>query len=174
MTTTTRDLLARLADQLRNERSSMADFLVTLADFDQRRCWIELGYASLFDFLHRELGLSKGTAFYRKVSVELIQRYPEIVEPLRDGRLCITAIHALSRAITPENRAEVLPRFFHLSKQDALAVAAELAPAALVPRKTVVTTAPAPASRSPAPSLPAAPADCSAPLAETNSRNSVG
>jgi len=115
ITNATKDLLARLADLLRGERCSMTGFLVALAEFDARRCWIELGYASLFEFLHRELGLSKGTAFYRKTAAELIQRFPEIVAPLRDGRLCITAVHALSRAITPENRADVLPRFFHLS-----------------------------------------------------------
>ncbi len=56
--------------------------------------------------------MSKGTAFYRTVAVGLVQRYPEVLQPIRDGRLCITAVHALSKAITPENRAEVLPRCF--------------------------------------------------------------
>jgi hypothetical protein len=138
-TTTARDFATHLAVLLRRERLAMADFLVALAEFDRARHWLALGYANLFDFLHRELGLSKGTAFYRKVAAELIQRYPEIVEPLRDGRLCVTAIHALSRAITPANRSEVLPRFFHVSKQEAKAVAAEIAPEAVVPRKDVVT-----------------------------------
>jgi len=45
-----------------------------------------LGHASLFYFLHRELGLSSGAAFYRKMAAELIQRFPEIVDPLREGR----------------------------------------------------------------------------------------
>jgi hypothetical protein len=54
----------------------MADFLVALADFDRRRLWVELGYSSLFSFLHRELGLSKGAAFYRKTAAELVQRFP--------------------------------------------------------------------------------------------------
>lgn len=118
---TPRDLATRLADLLRRERFAMADFLVELAEFDRGRHWLALGYANLF------------------------------VEPLRDGRLCVTAIHALSKAITPENRAEVLPRFFHLSKQEAKAVSAELAPEAVVPRKDVVTVVPVPRSRGVAP-----------------------
>ncbi len=65
---------ARLADLLSRERSAMADFLVALSDFDQGRRWNELGYASLFDFLHRELGLSKGAAHYRKVGAGLVQK----------------------------------------------------------------------------------------------------
>jgi hypothetical protein len=63
----------------------MADFLVALADFDRRRLWLELGHTSLFAFLHRELGLSAGAAHYRKTAAELVQRVPEVVEPLRAG-----------------------------------------------------------------------------------------
>ncbi len=145
-TNTTRDLVARLVELLSNERIALTDFLLTLASFDRQRRWAELGYASLYDFLVRELGMSRGTAFYRKVAVELIQRYPEVLEALRDGRLCITVVFALSKVITPKNCAEVLPRFFHVSKQEAKAISVEIAPALEVPRKEVVTlvrTAPA-------------------------------
>jgi len=139
MTDTTRALVARLAELLSNERVAFADFIVTLADFDRHRRWAEAGYANLYDFLVRELRMSKGTAFYRKVAVDLVQRYPEVLEPLRDGRLCVTALYALSKAITPENRAEVLSRFFHVSMKEAKAISAEIAPAVQVPRRGVVT-----------------------------------
>jgi hypothetical protein len=86
---TAHDLADRLASLLRNERHAMAEFLVALADFDGRKAWMRLGHASLFTFLHRDLGLSKGASHFRKVAAELIQRYPEVVEPLRDGRLCM-------------------------------------------------------------------------------------
>src|SRR5512133_2061542 len=145
--TDARDLAARLASLLRNERHAMAEFLVALADFDDRKAWMKLGHASLFTFLHRDLGLSKGASHFRKVAAELIQRYPEVVEPLRDGRLCITSVVELARVITPENRTEALPRFFHASKQEAKAVAAEIVPAESVPRREVVTTVSAPAAR---------------------------
>ena len=48
-------LAARLASLLRQEHHALADFLVALADFDQRRGWLELGYSGLFPFLNREL-----------------------------------------------------------------------------------------------------------------------
>jgi hypothetical protein len=143
----TRDLTKRLAELLRREYGALADFLVALADFDRERRWVELGHTSLFYFLHRELGLSKGAAFYRKTAAELIQRYPEVVEPLRQGKLCITSVVELAKVITPENRREVVPRFFHASKREAKAVAAELRPAEGAPHRDVVTvprlTAPA-------------------------------
>jgi hypothetical protein len=142
-----RDFAARLLDLLRREQGAMADFLVALAAFDDRRLWMQLGHASLFAFLHRELGLSKGASHFRKVAAELIQRFPEVVPPLRDGRLCITSIVELAKVMTPENRAEVLPRFFHASKQEAKAVAAEICPQEAVPQRVVVTAQPSAASR---------------------------
>ena len=87
--TSARDLTDRLADLLRREHAALGEFLVALAGFDQRRLWLDLGYPSLFCYLHRELGLSKGAAYYRMTAAELVQRYPEVVAPLRDGRLCL-------------------------------------------------------------------------------------
>jgi hypothetical protein len=145
-----KSLVAHLANLLRREHAAMADFLVALADFDRQRGWRELGYAGLFPFLQRELGLSKAAAFFRMKAAELLQRYPEIVEPLRDGRLCITSVVELARVLTPDNRDAVLPRFFHCSKQEARAVAAELAPVQDPPRRAMVTAAPAERSILPA------------------------
>ncbi len=142
--TNARELTARLTDLLRRERSAMADFLVALADFDRRRLWLDLGHSSLFYFLHRELGLSKGAAFYRKMAAELIQRFPEVVEPLRDGRICLTSVVELSKVMTTENRYDVLPRFFQLSKREAKAVSAALKPDEAAPHREVVTAVRAP------------------------------
>ncbi len=147
--TNARELTARLAELLQREHHAMADFLVALADFDRRRLWLELGHSSLFYFLHRELGLSKGASHYRKIAAELIQRVPQIVEPLRDGRLCITSIVELAKVLTAENHGEVLPRFFHRSKREAMEVTAELRPELAPPKRDVVTkvrAAPPPAA----------------------------
>jgi hypothetical protein len=134
----TRDLTTHLAELLHREHAALADFLIALADFDRERRWLELGYTSLFYFLHRELGLSKGAAFYRKTAAELVQRYPEVIEPLRQGKLCITSVVELAKVITPENRSDVVARFFHASKREAKAVAAELRPAEAAPHRDVV------------------------------------
>jgi hypothetical protein len=139
MSTSAREESARLSDLLRREHRALAEFLVALSDFDRRRVWVELGYTSLFWFLHRELGLSKGAAFYRKTGAELVQRFPETLEPLRDGRLCLSSVAELAKVITPENRAEVLPRFFTLSKGEAKEVVAELLPADAPPLRDSIT-----------------------------------
>jgi hypothetical protein len=123
-----RESSRRLAVLLRGEHAALADFLITLSEFDRMESFRRLGFANLFDYLHRELGLSRAAAHYRKVAARLVARFPEVVE--------------LARVMTEENRVEVLPRFFHCSKQEAREVAVEIRPAAVVPRRAVVTAGP--------------------------------
>jgi hypothetical protein len=129
------DLLVEL---LRREHRALAEFLSALAAFDRTRGWAELGHASLFAFLVKDLGLSNGAAAYRKAAVELVQRFPEVLGHLRSGELCITTVFELSKVVTGENAHEVIPRFFGASRRDAKNVVAELAPEP-APQRTVVT-----------------------------------
>ncbi len=145
--TPAREDATRLADLLRREHVAMADFLVALAEFDRLQRWVDLGYKSLFAFLVRELGLSKGAAFYRNRAAELVRKFPEVVEPLRDGRLCISSVAELSNVLTADNLRDVLPRFFHRSRSEAKEVAAELRPDPNPVLRTIVTAAPQPAGR---------------------------
>src|SRR5512141_2794640 len=147
---TAREATTRLVDLLRREHHALGDFLVALAAFDRERRWVELGLNSLFSFLTRELGLSKGAAFFRNRAAELIQKFPQVLEPLRDGRLCLTTVAELSSVLTGENVDEVLPRFFHLSKSEAKEVTAELQPDPAPPTRIVVIAVPL-ASAVPAP-----------------------
>jgi hypothetical protein len=65
----------------------MADFLIALAEFDRRCGWEALGHANLFSFARVELGLSRSGAYWRLSAARLVQRFPEVIAPLRDGQL---------------------------------------------------------------------------------------
>jgi hypothetical protein len=137
-TTTARAHSARLAGLLRAEQASLADFLLALAAFDRARGWLELGYVTLHAYLVRELGLSNGAAHQRRVAAELLQRLPEVAAPLRDGRLCLSTVFEVAKVVTPENQAEVLPRFFHRSAREAREVTAALQPHPAPPMRELV------------------------------------
>jgi hypothetical protein len=138
----------RLIELLRNERHAMAEFLLVLAEFDRRKLYRDRGHASLFSFLHRELGLSAGAAQHRKTAAELIQRFPEVAAALREGKLCLSSVIEVAKVLTPENCAEVLSRFFGLSSRDAAFVAVAIRPVENAPRREVlVPTRPAAAMR---------------------------
>ena len=135
------------------ERGALADLLLSLAEFDRLALYRDLGFASLFEYLHRELGLSRGSAHYRQVAARLVARFPEVVEPLRDGRLCLTTVIVLAKVMTEANRHEVLPASSTAPAQEAKQVAVEIRPVEVVPRRTVVTgTSVPPPAPSPPPS----------------------
>jgi hypothetical protein len=133
----------RLRDGLRSllgaERQAAAEFLLALADFDARRGWEPLGHASLFAFLVAELHLSRSGAFWRQSAARLLQRFPEVIEPLRDGRLCVSTAAEVAKVLNRENLVEVLPRYYGLSAREAAEVTAALQPRPEPPLRTFVT-----------------------------------
>jgi 5-methylcytosine-specific restriction endonuclease McrA len=137
--TEARSFHARLADLLLVEFVSLGAFLEALAEFDRRKLFRRLGHADLFAYLHNGLKLSRAAAHHRRAAAWLVQRFPVVLEPIREGKLCFTTAAVLASVATEENLAGVLPRFYGLSKQEALELAAELKPRALVPRRTVAT-----------------------------------
>jgi 5-methylcytosine-specific restriction endonuclease McrA len=134
-----RQLRDALKVLLRKEQADMADFLIALADFDRRRGWEALGHANVFAFLHVELRLSKSAAFYRKSAAELLQAFPEVIEPLRDGRLCLSTVAELAKVLTEENQDVVAPRFFGFSAREVQELVAELQPRQVPSTRMVVT-----------------------------------
>jgi hypothetical protein len=146
-----REWSSRIAELAHREHSALADLLLAVAEFDGQAVYRQLGFKSLFDFLHREIGLSRGSAYYRQVGARMIRRFPEVEAPIRDGRLCVTTVSELAKVMTEENRDVLLPRFFGCSREEAKQLVAELAPAEVVPRRTVVTEVPLLAPVGPAP-----------------------
>jgi hypothetical protein len=116
----------------------MAEFLVALADFDRRRGWEPLGHASLFAFITSELGLTPAPTYWRAEAARLLQRFPDLVEPLRQGRLCLTTLGELAKVLNEENGAAVLPRFLGISSREAKEIVAELQPRPAPPVGTVI------------------------------------
>ena len=137
-----REWSIRIADLARREHCALVDLLLALAEFDRMGIYRQLGFPNLFEYLLREVGLSRGSAFYRQVAARLVGQFPEVAEPLRDGRLCISNVPQLAKVMTEENRGSVMQKFFHCSKQEAKQVVAQMLPADVVPRRTVVTEVP--------------------------------
>src|SRR5438034_4450756 len=55
-------LLAALSALVKRERELLSDFLAHLAELDERRLFLDLGYPSLFAYCTEQLGLSKSAA----------------------------------------------------------------------------------------------------------------
>ena len=119
-----REASDRLLKLLSAERAATLRFVTELAEFHRLRQWESLGYASLFDYLTRVLGLHRSEAFYRMKAAELLIQYPQLVEVIGDGRIALSSLPEIAHVITPENCAEVLPQFFGRSVRESKVIAA--------------------------------------------------
>ncbi|MFN0063190.1 MAG: HNH endonuclease [Myxococcaceae bacterium] len=121
-----------------DERKAAAEFLLALAEFDEKNVWVALGYNSLFRYLTGSLRMSEATAFRRLQAVRLSRWCPEIVPAIEDGKLCFSTLTEVSKVVTPDNWKEVLPRFFGASKRQAETLVAEMLPGAATPKGDVI------------------------------------
>ena len=119
-------LLSRLRQLLAQEREHRAEFILHLADYDQRRLYLVAGYPSLFAWLTQAMGLSKASAYRRVAAARLVARIPSVVEALRDGRLSLTKLCALRDILTPENAADLLGRAAEMSEHEVDELAARM------------------------------------------------
>ena len=100
---TTYEILAELKDLLSRERVTLVPILERIAKIEERNLYLELGYDSMWAFLKRELGQSEAMIHYRLASSRMLRRFPQVAEPLRDGRLCMTVLASLAKVLTEEN-----------------------------------------------------------------------
>jgi hypothetical protein len=100
----------QLGQLLNVERRSMLAFILALVEFDSQQGWKALGYTSLWGYLSRELKMSDAMVATRAAAVQLVRRFPQIGDLLRDGKLCVTAMPRLATILTQENCEDVWQR----------------------------------------------------------------
>jgi len=123
-----REWTARLQQLLGRERQILVELVLALADFDRQRGYLELGYSSLWEYMHRALGQSETMTHYRVSAARFVQRFPQAVEPLRAGRLCITTLATLAPVVTEANCDTVLTEAMDKPKREVERIKARLAP----------------------------------------------
>lgn len=101
------DFVSLIDADLRDEDRALASVIARLARVEKRSIHLRQGYASMFDFCTRRLRLSAGAAHRRLVAVRLVQRYPRLLNAIRDRKLHLAAIGML-RDLFNETNIEFL------------------------------------------------------------------
>lgn len=84
------------------ERSATLVLLELLAEVDQRRLYSELGYQSLWEFVHKGLQFSESQASERVSAMRLMVKVPEVKTELEQGGLNLTAVSKLAYHVKRE------------------------------------------------------------------------
>lgn len=100
-------LQRRLRRLTGNERQIQVAFLLHLAEFDERRGFADLGYASLWEYCEKALGFRDACAWRRTYAARLVRRHPEAAEYLMDGRLSMTTLVLLRDVVDERNAREL-------------------------------------------------------------------
>jgi hypothetical protein len=101
-------IVRKLKNNLGVEASAVAEFLVLLQELDNSRGWARLGYASLFDFCHLNLNLTRAEAYSRTRLARLAGDVPQVISLLKTGEVSLSALRILAPVLTVENVTEVL------------------------------------------------------------------
>jgi hypothetical protein len=94
-------LLQTAAEQLAQNRASVAEFIADLAEIDERRLYLPAGYPSLHAWCVGELHLSEDSALKRIQAARAARQFPIIFSALADGRLHMTAVCLLAPHLRP-------------------------------------------------------------------------
>ena len=97
------ELLSATRRLIGAERWLTAKFVAYLAEIEDRRLHLLAGYASMFDFCTRGLGLCENEAFRRIAAARLGRRFPVVHSLLASGAVHLTTLELLREHLADEN-----------------------------------------------------------------------
>jgi hypothetical protein len=100
-------LLATLSALVRREHDLMSDLLAHLAELDERRLYLDLGFTSLFAYCTEALGFCKSSAGRRIAVARVCRKYPEAFARIAGGELQLSALSLLAPHLTFENAVDL-------------------------------------------------------------------
>src|SRR3954468_843369 len=109
------ELLAGLASIVGRRNQITAEFLSYLAELDERQLFLDLGFASLFEYCVERLGLCESTAGRDIAAARVCRNHPQVFAMVASGALHASALSLLRKHLSPENAAELFELCAHRS-----------------------------------------------------------
>jgi len=109
------ELLAGLSSVVGRRNQITAEFLAYLAELDERQLFLDLGFASLFEYCVEKLGLCESTSGRHIAAARVCRNYPEVFALVASGELHASALSLLRKHLTAENAAELFELCAHRS-----------------------------------------------------------
>ncbi|HET7540748.1 MAG TPA: hypothetical protein VFK05_12775 [Polyangiaceae bacterium] len=100
-------LLTGLTSVVQRRNQVTAEFLAYLAEFDERRLYLDLGFASLFEYCVQALRLCESTAGRHIAAARVCRAHPRVFAWVASGELHASALSLLKKHLTSENAAEL-------------------------------------------------------------------
>ena len=89
-----------------------------LAEIEERRLHLTLGFGSMFEFCVKQLKLSEGEAFRRILAARLGRRFPVVHSLIASGAVHLSALELAREHLSDENHVELLEALSGKSKRE--------------------------------------------------------
>ena len=100
------ELVYRLRDLVKSERSITAEVIEYIQEVDARKLFLDFGHTNTFSFLTRELGYSESAAMRRLSAARFSREIPEIKEAIEDGSLNLSQVSLLASSIRAKQKQD--------------------------------------------------------------------
>jgi 5-methylcytosine-specific restriction endonuclease McrA len=111
-------LLAALSGLAKRAAGLLADLLAHLAELDERRLYLGLGFPSLFAYCTVSLGMCESSAGRRILAARVCRKYPLAFARVARGELNLSALCAMGPHLNVENAEELMAICSRRSRRD--------------------------------------------------------
>lgn len=103
------EALAReLCSTATRERGALATVLAQIGEFERRRLYLPAAFPSMLDYCIGVLGYTRQAALKRLRVARLARRFPQILNSIADGRLCLSGVIQLAPHLSTQNGRDLL------------------------------------------------------------------
>lgn len=93
------ELDQRIKSLVSKERELLHEILLTVKEIDQRRLYLEYGFANLFLYLVEGIGYSAGSAQRRIDAARLLSEVPSLAEKIQSGEVKLHQVSLIQKAV---------------------------------------------------------------------------
>ena len=104
------ELLAALLGLVQRDNELLAELLAHLAELDQRRLYLDLGFPSLHAYCTSALGMCESTAGRRITAARVCRKFPDVLSRVAKGELHLSAVCSMSPHLDWNNAPELIER----------------------------------------------------------------
>ena len=121
-----KELLEKFGVLVKEEKEATAHVIAHLSEIDRRKLYAEEGYASLFSYCVEKYHYSEGAAYRRIQSAKAYQKFPEILELLKQGKLNLMTLSLIEPHLDQKNGGLLIHKILDKSKREVEEVLSEL------------------------------------------------
>jgi 5-methylcytosine-specific restriction endonuclease McrA len=94
-----------------NERKISAEIIEHIQEIDQKKIYLQMGFANLYSFLTEYIGYTAASAQRRIEAARLLTSVPEVKENLKSGSLNLSQVSMVSQMIRQKQKEQPAVKF---------------------------------------------------------------